>query len=82
MAPLHQENGSLYQEGMRDLSINVAKEVASKIPVPKDATAMLDIGGSHGLFSIELCKRHPRLSSTIYGIARSNRSCKCYCKKI
>jgi 2-polyprenyl-3-methyl-5-hydroxy-6-metoxy-1,4-benzoquinol methylase len=55
----------LYQEGMRDLSINVAKEVAPKIPVPKGATAMLDIGGSHGIFSIELCKRYPSLSSTI-----------------
>ena len=55
----------LYQEGMRDLSINAAKELAPKIPVPKDATTMLDIGGSHGLFSIELCKRHPGLSSTI-----------------
>lgn len=55
----------LYQEGMRDLSINVAKELASKIPVPKSATHMLDIGGSHGLFSIELCKKHPALSSTI-----------------
>lgn len=55
----------LYQEGMRDLSINVAKEVAPKIPVSNGATVMLDIGGSHGLFSIELCKRHPSLSSTI-----------------
>lgn len=55
----------LYQEGMRDLSFNAAKELAPKIPVPKDATNMLDIGGSHGLFSIELCKRHPGLSSTI-----------------
>ena len=55
----------LYQEGMRDLSVNAAKELASKIPVPKNATNMLDVGGSHGLFSIELCKKHPGLSSTI-----------------
>ena len=55
----------LYQEGMRDLSINAAKELAPKIPVPKDATNMLDIGGSHGLFSIELCKKYSGLSSTI-----------------
>ena len=55
----------LYQEGMRDLSINVAKELAPKMPVPKNATDMLDVGGSHGLFSIELCKKHPELSSTI-----------------
>ena len=55
----------LYQEGMRDLSVNVAKDLAKKIPVPGGATNMLDIGGSHGLFSIELCKKYPNLSSTI-----------------
>lgn len=59
------QDWKFYQEGMRDLSINVAKEVAPKIPVSNNATAMLDIGGSHGLFSIELCKKHPSLSSTI-----------------
>lgn len=56
---------NLYQEGMRDLSVNAAKELAGKIPLPKNATSMLDIGGSHGLYSIELCKKHPALSSTI-----------------
>lgn len=55
----------LYQEGMRDLSVNTAKEVAGKIPMPRGATTMLDIGGSHGLYSIELCKMHPGLASTI-----------------
>ena len=55
----------LYQDGMRDLSVNASKELAGKIPVPKGATEMLDIGGSHGLYSIELCKKHPALKSTI-----------------
>jgi SAM-dependent methyltransferase len=55
----------LYQEGMRDLSFGAAREMATKIPVPPGATRMLDIGGSHGLYSIELCKRHPALASTI-----------------
>jgi 2-polyprenyl-3-methyl-5-hydroxy-6-metoxy-1,4-benzoquinol methylase len=54
-----------YQEGMRDLSVNVARELAGKIPVPAGATSLLDIGGSHGLFSIELCKKYNVLSSTI-----------------
>lgn len=54
-----------YQEGMRDLSVNVAKELAGKLKLPSGATKMLDIGGSHGLFSIELCKKNPSLSSTI-----------------
>jgi 2-polyprenyl-3-methyl-5-hydroxy-6-metoxy-1,4-benzoquinol methylase len=50
---------------MRDLSVNAAKELASKIPLPSGATRLLDIGGSHGLYSIELCKKYPALSSTI-----------------
>lgn len=54
-----------YQEGMRDLSVNAARELAGKIPLPKGAASMLDIGGSHGLYSIELCKRYATLSSTI-----------------
>lgn len=62
---LDEKHWNRYQEGMRDLSINAAKDLAKKIPVPKNATMMLDIGGSHGLYSIELCKAHPSLNSTI-----------------
>jgi ubiquinone/menaquinone biosynthesis C-methylase UbiE len=62
---VNEQEWKLYQEGMRDLSITAAKELAGKIPIPKDATAMLDIGGSHGLYSIELCKKYPKLKSTI-----------------
>jgi hypothetical protein len=51
---LNEKEWNLYQEGMRDLSISSAKDLAKKIPVPQQATALLDIGGSHGLYSIEL----------------------------
>jgi 2-polyprenyl-3-methyl-5-hydroxy-6-metoxy-1,4-benzoquinol methylase len=54
-----------YQDGMRDLSVNTAKELAGKLKLPANAGRMLDIGGSHGLYSIELCKKHSSLSSTI-----------------
>lgn len=54
-----------YQEGMRDLSVNAAGDLAKKIPVPANAATMLDIGGSHGLYSIELCKKYPALHSTV-----------------
>jgi 2-polyprenyl-3-methyl-5-hydroxy-6-metoxy-1,4-benzoquinol methylase len=62
---VNEHEWKLYQEGMRDLSITAAKELAGKIPVPKNATTLLDIGGSHGLYSIELCKKYPHLKSTI-----------------
>ena len=62
---VNEKEWNLYQEGMRDLSVNAAKELAGKIPISKNATNMLDIGGSHGLYSIELCKKYPVLKSTI-----------------
>lgn len=62
---VNEKEWNLYQEGMRDLSFNAAKELAGKIPISKNATSMLDIGGSHGLYSIELCKKYPGLISTI-----------------
>jgi hypothetical protein len=67
---VNEKEWTLYQEGMRDLSINAAKDLAKKIPVPANATQMLDIGGSHGLYSIELCKKTYILTKYDPGIAR------------
>ncbi len=54
-----------YQRGMRSLSTSAAKELARRLPVPPSARELLDIGGSHGYFSVELCRRHPELRSTV-----------------
>ncbi len=62
---ISEKEWAAYQDGMRDLSVNVAGELAKKLKLPAHATKMLDIGGSHGLYSIELCKKYDSLSSTI-----------------
>jgi 2-polyprenyl-3-methyl-5-hydroxy-6-metoxy-1,4-benzoquinol methylase len=59
------EQWTIYQDAMRDVSAGPAVELAKRLPVPAGATRLLDIGGSHGLYSIELCRRHPALQSTI-----------------
>ena len=55
----------IYQRGMRSLAGLSATEVARRVPVPRGATALLDIGGSHGFYSVCLCRRHSGLRSTI-----------------
>jgi 2-polyprenyl-3-methyl-5-hydroxy-6-metoxy-1,4-benzoquinol methylase len=55
----------LYQRGMRSATSSWAPEVAKRTPVPKGAKDMLDIGGSHGLLSVSLCRRHSGLRSVI-----------------
>ena len=59
------EEWAIYQDGMRDVAANPAVELAKRLPVPQGATRLLDIGGSHGLYSAELCKRYPGLGATI-----------------
>src|SRR6185437_7485535 len=55
----------LYQRGMRSGARLATPEVALRLPVPRDARAMLDIGGSHGYYSVALCRRHPELRATV-----------------
>ncbi len=56
---------NLYQRGMRNLAGVAAAEVAGRFPMAPGARDMLDIGGSHGYFSVTLCRKHPELRSVI-----------------
>jgi SAM-dependent methyltransferase len=60
-----------YILGQRDLARLSAAYVAKKIPVPPGRRSMLDIGGGHGLYSIELCRRNPGLTATILDLPGS-----------
>ncbi len=62
---LQADEWELYQRGMWAGAIAEAREFARKVPLPKNATRMLDIGGSHGLHSVETCRRYPNLTATI-----------------
>lgn len=55
----------LYQRAMRAIAQGAAPEVGRRTFVPRGARQMLDIGGSHGLYSVAICRRHKHLSSTI-----------------
>jgi precorrin-6B methylase 2 len=38
-------------------------------PLPDRELRILDIGGSHGLFSLELCRKYPRIKATIFDLS-------------
>jgi SAM-dependent methyltransferase len=59
------EEWGVYQRGMRSLAGTWASEVAQVTPVPKGARDMLDLGGSHGYYSVVLCRHHPDLRAVI-----------------
>jgi hypothetical protein len=59
------EQWNLYQRGMRAMAGALAGEAVRRMPVPKHASEMLDIGGSHGYYSVTLCRRHQGLRAVI-----------------
>ncbi len=61
----NQEEWFYYQKAMEAAASATSKEAVRKIPVPPGAKRMLDIGGSHGLYSVALCKKYNGLSSVI-----------------
>jgi SAM-dependent methyltransferase len=54
-----------YQWGMRDFATAPAKELTLRTRLPGDIRALLDIGGSHGFYSVELCRRYPKLNAIV-----------------
>ena len=70
-ATMTSDEWRLYQRAMRSLASIGAPEVARRLPVPPRARAMLDIGGSHGYYSVALCRRHPRLRATVLDLPQA-----------
>jgi SAM-dependent methyltransferase len=55
----------IYQRGMRAMATPLASEFAKRLRVPHAPSHMLDIGGSHGYYSVLLCRRHPGLRAVV-----------------
>ena len=64
---------ALYQGAMRELATFTAQEVALRAPVPGGARDMLDIGGSHGFYSVSICRRRPTLRATVLDLPEAVR---------
>ena len=55
----------VHQLAMAETAMFVAEWVATHLPVPRGAEMMLDIGGSHGLYSAEICRRNPPMRAEV-----------------
>ena len=59
------EQWDIYQRGMRSLAGAFVPEAVRRLPIPKGARDLLDIGGSHGYVSVALCRRHSDLRAVV-----------------
>ena len=60
-----------YIYGQLELARLSAGEVAGKLRLPRSARSLLDIGGGHGWYSAQLCRRHPHLTATVLDLPGS-----------
>lgn len=62
-----------YVLGQLDLARLSAPEVARRVGLPRGAGSVLDVGGGHGWYSAQLCRRHPGLTATVLDLPGSAR---------
>jgi SAM-dependent methyltransferase len=70
-APPDDEYWRRYITGQLDLARLSAGEVARKLRLPGSPRSLLDIGGGHGWYAAELCRRHPGLTATVLDLPGS-----------
>jgi 2-polyprenyl-3-methyl-5-hydroxy-6-metoxy-1,4-benzoquinol methylase len=70
-ATLGPDGWQTYQRGMRAIAGINAAEVVKLIPIPSGARKLLDIGGSHGYYSVALCRAHAQLSATVLDLPQA-----------
>lgn len=58
---------------MLELAKTNVDEVSRSLAVPAEARRALDLGGCHGLYSVELCRRHPRLAAEVLDLEATRR---------
>ncbi len=59
------EDLRLHQLAMAETAAPAAEWVATQIALPDDSRLMLDIGGSHGIYSAAICKKNPPLKAEV-----------------
>ncbi len=64
-----EEDWRVYVYGMRDLAKLLLPHVESRLVLAGTPTSLLDLGGSHGLYALALCRRYPTLHALVADFA-------------
>lgn len=65
LADFTEEEWRLFTLAMLDIARVNVDSITKQIPAPASSKKLLDLGGSHGLYSIWQCKKHPELKAEI-----------------
>ena len=51
--------------GLASLALALGGEIINRVRLPRGATQLLDVGGSHAAYSVLFCRKYPQLQATI-----------------
>jgi len=51
--------------GLASLALALGGEIVNRVRLPRGATRLLDVGGSHSAYSVLFCRKYPQLHATI-----------------
>jgi SAM-dependent methyltransferase len=54
--------------GLASLAMVLGGEVVNRAHIPRSATQLLDVGGSHAAYSVLFCRKYPQLHTTVLDI--------------
>ena len=54
--------------GLASLAMAMGGEVVRRVRLPRGATHLLDVGGSHAAYSVLFCRKYPHLQATVLDI--------------
>ena len=54
--------------GLASLATALGREITLRVQLPRSATKLLDVGGSHAAYSALFCRKYPRLHATVMDI--------------
>jgi cyclopropane fatty-acyl-phospholipid synthase-like methyltransferase len=67
----HPGSWDRYHAGLRAVARLAIPEIVAKVSIPAGALRLLDLGGSHGLYSAAFCGRYPGLTAIVMDWAQA-----------
>lgn len=66
---LSPEDWQVYHYGQADHAAQMIAEVIDRIPLPPNASDLLDLGGGHGSYAVAFCRRYRNLRARVLDLA-------------
>jgi hypothetical protein len=70
----HDGSWDKYHASLRGVAELISDKLINIIKIPENARTLLDIGGSHGLYSVKFCEKYPGLKADILDIKEARKT--------